>query len=59
MPGYRDEAHCLPGINLVVIDVDEGIDLDTAKLLLQDYKYLMHTTKRHTAEFIIFISQVF
>jgi hypothetical protein len=49
MAGYRDEAHCLPGINLAVIDVDEGIDIDTAKLLLIDYKYLMHTTKRHTA----------
>jgi len=50
MAGYRDSDHAIPGMNLAVVDVDEGIDVDTAKLLLKDYKYLMHTTKRHTPE---------
>ena len=50
MAGYRDQDHAIPGMNLAVVDVDEGIDLDTAKLLLKDYKYLMHTTKRHTVD---------
>ena len=50
MAGYRDQDHAIPGLNLAVIDVDEGISIDTAKLLLKDYKYLIHTTKRHTNE---------
>lgn len=46
--GYRNEENCINGFNLVVIDVDGGIDMSTAQLLLKDYKYLMYTTKRHT-----------
>ena len=46
--GYRNEESCINGFNLVVIDVDGGIDMSTAQLLLKDYKYLMYTTKRHT-----------
>ena len=46
--GYRNEENCISGFNLVVIDVDGGIDMSTAQLLLKDYKYLMYTTKRHT-----------
>ena len=45
--GYRDEKHSIPRINMVVIDVDGGTSIDTAKLLLADYKYLIYTTKRH------------
>ena len=46
--GYRNEENCIPGFNLVVIDVDGGVTISTAKLLLKNYKYLMYTTKRHT-----------
>jgi hypothetical protein len=45
--GYRNEENCIPGFNLVVIDVDGGVN-STAKLLLKNYKFLMYTTKRHT-----------
>lgn len=48
--GYRNEENCIPGFNLVVIDVDGGITMNAAKLLLKNYKYLMYTTKRHTDE---------
>lgn len=48
--GYRNEENCIPGFNLVVIDVDGGVSMSTAKLLLKNYKFLMYTTKRHTAE---------
>jgi len=48
--GYRDKDHVIQGINLVVLDVDDGITMDTAKLLLKPYKFLLHTTKRHTPE---------
>ena len=46
--GYRNEENAIPGFNLVVIDVDGGVSMSTAKLLLKNYKYLMYTTKRHT-----------
>ncbi len=48
--GYRNEENCIPGFNLVVIDVDGGVTMAAAKLLLKGYKYLMYTTKRHTDE---------
>jgi len=50
LEGHRREENCIPGFNIVVIDVDEGVSVDTAKLLMQDYKYLLYTTKRHTPE---------
>jgi hypothetical protein len=40
----------VPGFNLLVLDVDGGVKIDTVKLLLKDYKYVIHTTKRHTAQ---------
>ena len=46
--GYRNEENCIPGFNMVVVDVDGTVSLSTAKLLLKDYKYLIYTTKRHT-----------
>ena len=48
--GYRNEENCIPGFNLVVVDVDGGVNLSTAKLLLKNYKYLIYTTKRHNDE---------
>lgn len=45
---YRLEKNAIPGFNLAVIDVDGGISLATAQLLLKEYTYLMYTTKRHT-----------
>lgn len=45
--GYRNEDNAIPGFNLVVIDVDGGVKLSTAKMLMQDYKALFYTTKRH------------
>ena len=46
--GYRNEENCIPGFNLVVIDVDGGVNMNIAKTLLKGYSYLMYTTKRHT-----------
>lgn len=48
MNGYRKSENCIPGFNLIVIDVDEGITIPTAQDLLKEYKWLMYTTKRHT-----------
>jgi hypothetical protein len=46
--GYRDENHAIAGFNLAVIDCDGGVSIDTVKMLLKDYTYFIHTTKRHT-----------
>lgn len=47
---HRAEENVLTGFNLVVIDVDEGVSLETAHELLKEYKFLTYTTKRHTDE---------
>lgn len=46
--GYRNEENVIAGFNLVVIDVDGGVNISTAKLLLKNFKFLLYTTKRHT-----------
>lgn len=48
--GHRSEDSAIPGFNMVVLDVDDGTNLNTVKELLKDYKYLIYTTKRHTDE---------
>jgi hypothetical protein len=46
--GRRAEEDMVAGFNMVVLDVDGGAKLDTVKILLKDYQYTIHTTKRHT-----------
>ena len=48
--GHRDEEHMVSGFNLVVLDVDGGAKLREVHRLLQDYKFMTHTTKRHTPD---------
>ena len=48
--GHRAEENVLTGFNMMVIDVDEGVSLETAQELLKDYTYLTYTTKRHTEQ---------
>jgi hypothetical protein len=45
----RVEANCVNGFNMIVIDVDEDVSLDTARLLMSKYTYMIYTTKRHQA----------
>jgi len=47
---HRNEDNSIPGFSLIVLDVDDGSSVDTVKLLLNDYKYLIHTTKSHTPD---------
>ena len=46
--GYRNEENCIPGFNLLVLDVDGSCSLSTAKMLMKKYKAIYYTTKRHT-----------
>lgn len=48
--GHRDSSNILPGFNVIVIDVDEGTSLDEVRVLMKDYTYFIHTTKRHQTE---------
>ena len=47
---YRLEDNAIPGFNLVVLDIDEGVDIKTAQLLMKKYTYMIYTTKRHTKD---------
>lgn len=48
--GHRAEEDAIQGFNLLTIDVDGTVPISTAKMLLEGYKYLIYTTKRHTEE---------
>lgn len=48
--GHRNDENIKQGFNLVVLDIDEGTTIKMVELLLKDYTYLMHTTKRHTTK---------
>lgn len=48
--GHRLEENSIAGFNMLVLDVDGGISLDTAHELLKDYKFMTYTTKRSTPE---------
>lgn len=47
---HRAEENVLAGFNAIVLDIDDGVSLDTAHKLLKDYKFLTYTTKRHQTE---------
>ncbi len=46
--GHRNEESCIAGFNLIVLDVDGGVNMATVRTLMSNYTYLMYTTKRHT-----------
>ena len=48
--GHRQEDSCKAGFNMVVLDVDGGVNISTVRMLLKGYKYLIYTTKRHTED---------
>lgn len=45
--GHRAEENVFAGFNMITVDVDEGISLDTAHELMKQYKFMTYTTKRH------------
>lgn len=44
---HRAEENVIAGFNMIVIDVDGGINLETVHDLLSPYKFMTYTTKRH------------
>jgi len=47
---HRNSINLIQGFNLAIIDIDEGVSLSTAKMLLKGYKAFFATTKRHTPQ---------
>ncbi len=48
--GHRKNENVIPGFDLLILDCDGDINMSTVKVLLEDYTFLMSTTKRHTPE---------
>lgn len=48
--GHRMEENAVKGFNMVVVDCDGDVSLDTVHELLSDYKFFTYTTKRHSEE---------
>ena len=48
--GHRKNDNAIPGFDLLILDCDGDISISTVKVLLEDYTFLISTTKRHTPE---------
>jgi hypothetical protein len=48
--GHRKSDNAIPGFNLLILDCDGDISISTVKVLLEDYTFMISTTKRHTEE---------
>lgn len=47
---HRSEDKVIPGFNMIVIDVDGGVSIESVHELLKDYSFATYTTKSHTDE---------
>jgi hypothetical protein len=50
LDGIRREDNMIQGFNMLVLDVDGEVSMDTVQLLIKDFTYHMYTTKRHTTD---------
>ena len=48
--GHRKSENAIPGFDLLILDCDGDVNISTVKILLEDYSFLISTTKRHTSE---------
>lgn len=48
--GTRNSESVIEGFNLLVLDIDDGLPIDMARSLLNEYTYFLYTTKRHTED---------
>ena len=48
--GHRKSENVIPGFDLLILDCDGDVNTSTVKVLLEDYAFLISTTKRHTEE---------
>lgn len=48
--GHRNSENVIEGFNLLLLDIDDGLPIDMARSLLNEYTYYIYTTKRHSKE---------
>jgi len=48
--GHRKSENVIPGFDLLILDCDGDVNIPVVKVLLEDYTFLISTTKRHTEE---------
>ena len=48
--GHRAEENVLPGFNMIAIDVDGGIQMETVHDLMKEIRFMTYSTKRSTEE---------
>ena len=48
--GHRTKDNAIEGFELLILDIDADVTLDMAKLLFEDYTYLIATTRSHQVE---------
>ena len=48
--GHRSEENVISGFNMIVIDCDGDVTLNTCHELMKEYKFMTYTTKRHNDE---------
>ena len=48
--GHRANDNVIPGFNMLVVDVDGGVQLDTVHDMMDEFEFMTYTTKRHTDE---------
>lgn len=48
--GYRSNANVIEGFNMLVFDIDGTASLEIVRAALEEYQYLIYTTKSHTDE---------
>ena len=46
--GYRSGDNAIPGFDILIIDCDGTVSIETAKMMMADYTFLLSTTKRHS-----------
>ncbi len=48
--GHRKSENVIPGFDLLILDCDGDVNIPMVKNVLEDYTFLISTTKRHTEE---------
>jgi len=48
--GHRKSENAIPGFDLLILDCDGDAPISMVKNLLEDYTFLISTTKRHTTD---------
>lgn len=47
---HRHGNNVRKGFNMVVLDIDKSVHIETVKVLFKKYAFILYTTKRHTAK---------